>query len=385
MQPTDFTGNAPGKLLQISEDYYAFAPDPLPHQLDLDLKTITLLSEAERAVGELVGTGKRLPNPHLLIGPFLRREAILSSRIEGTYATIQELLLFEVEKPTSSNTPDVREVANYMKAMVEGLKRLKELPVCLRLIKELHETLLQGVRGEDYRPGEFRTGQNFIGQLGQNVEVARFVPPPVPEMTVALNELEIYLSKPNALPLLVQLALIHYQFETIHPFLDGNGRIGRLLIALLLCERGCLPEPLLYLSGYFERNRVAYMDHLLRVSQRGEWLAWVKFFLRGVAEQSADAIKRANKLCYLWDSYRDKMQSARASALSLKLVDALFAWPVISVKLAHERLGVTHRSAQKNVEKLVAQGILREATGRQRNRVYLAPQIIEIIESEKLE
>jgi Fic family protein len=383
MQPSDFTKKSQGKLVKAKEGYWAFVPDPLPTNIDLDLKTVSLLAEAERGLGELVGIGKRLPNPHLLISPFLRREAILSSRIEGTYATAQELLLFEAEQPAVSNAPDVREVANYVQAMEYGLQRLNQLPVCLRLIQELHERLLKGVRGAEYRPGEFRTVQNFIGRPGQTAEQARFIPPPISEMTKALHDLETYMGTPNDLPVLIQIALIHYQFETIHPFMDGNGRIGRLLIAILLCERGCMPEPLLYLSAYFERHRDAYMDHLLSVSQRGDWLEWIKFFLRGVAEQSADAIKRANKLDDLRVQYTKKVQRARASALTLKLIDDLFAYPAISVSRSAKRLKVTHHSAQNNIDKLVAQGILKEATGRQRNRIYTAPEIINIIDLEK--
>lgn len=239
-------------------------------------------------MGELSGMGRRLPNPHLLIGPFLHREAILSSRIEGTHATAKELVLFEA-MPQSLSTPDVKEVANYVQAMKYGLARLKELPVCLRLIKELHEILLKGVRGDQHRPGEFRDEQNLIGEQGQSPAQARFVPPPHKDMIEALYALEKYMATPTDIPVLIQLALIHYQFETIHPFMDGNGRIGRLLTTLLLCERGCLPDPLLYLSAYFERNRDAYMDALLLVSQRGSWEDWIIFFLRGVLEQAKDA------------------------------------------------------------------------------------------------
>jgi Fic family protein len=383
MQPADFGRDSPGKLVRATDGYWAFVPDPLPKNIDLDLKTINMLAEAERGVGELVGIGKRLPNPHLLISPFLRREAILSSRIEGTFATAQELLLFEVEQPISSYAPDVKEVHNYVQAMEYGLERLKKIPISLRLIQEVHGELLKGVRGEEHRPGEFRTIQNFIGLPGQSVHEARFVPPPAPEMVGALHELETYIGTPKDLPVLIQIALIHYQFETIHPFMDGNGRIGRLLITLLLCERGCMPEPLLYLSAYFEKHKNAYMDYLLRVSQHGDWLTWVKFFVRGVAEQSVDAIIRANRLNALRDEYMRNIQTARTSALTLKLIDDLFAYPAISVTGAAKRLNVTHHSAQNNIDKLVAKNILKEATGRQRNRLYIAPEIIKVIEAER--
>lgn len=383
MQQADFSEHAPGRFVQSPEGYCTFVPHPLPPKFEFDLQTIRLLSEANRGLGELAGVGQTLPNPHLVIGPFLRREAIFSSRIEGTTATAEELLLFEALPTEEPRTPDAREVANYVKALEYGLQRLKNLPVSLRLIRELHGVLLKGVRGQDRNPGEFRRSQNIIGQRGQRIELARYVPPPVPEMQQGLDEFERFLHTPSDLPFLVQLALIHYQFEAIHPFMDGNGRIGRLLITLLLCERGLLKEPLLYLSAYFDRYRDAYVDHLLHVSQAATWTDWIQFFLQGVAEQSEDAVRRSQKLLALWQNYRGRFQTARSSALLLKLVDALFAYPATWIARARKQLGVTHRSAQLNVEKLVAAGILAERTGRQRNRVYLAPEILAIIEADQ--
>lgn len=382
MNKSDFSSVSPGKLVRTLEGDWGFVPDPLPPTIELDLKLVNLLTHAERSIGELSGIGKRLPNPHLLIGPFLSREAILSSRIEGTHATAKELALFEAEIPDGPKNQDVQEVANYVAAMKYGLAHLKELPVCLRLIKDLHRVLLDGVRGEEHTPGEFRKRQNLIGKKGQNAAQARFVPAPVHEMDQCLNDLEKYIGQPNDLPVLIQMALIHYQFETIHPFMDGNGRIGRLLTSLLMCERGCLSQPLLYLSAYLENHRELYMNSLLQVSQRGAWYEWISFFIQGVAEQAKDAITRTNKLCSLWDSYRERMQSARSSALSLKLVDTLFEYPVTTVPQATHRLNVTPHSAQNNIEKLQAEGILKEVTGKQRNRIYLAPEIIKIIEEE---
>jgi len=380
MKSTEFTIDMPGELVSI-EGGEAFVPAPLPPKINLQLRIIKLLVEAERAMGELSGMGRRLPNPHLLIGPFLHREAILSSRIEGTHATAKELVLFEA-MPQSLSTADVKEVANYVQAIKHGLARLKELPVCLRLIKELHEILLKGVRGDQHRPGEFRDEQNLIGEQGQSPVQARFVPPPHKDMTEALYALEKYMATPTDIPVLIQLALIHYQFETIHPFMDGNGRIGRLLTTLLLCERGCLPYPLLYLSAYFERNRDAYMDALLFVTQRGSWEDWIIFFLRGVLEQAKDAIARTERLCRLWDDYRRRLQSARSSGLSLQLVDKLFEYPVITVPQAEKWLQVTTHTAQNNIDKLVKSGIIVETTGQKRNRLYIAPEIVESIEAE---
>lgn len=304
----------------------------------------------------------------------------MSSRIEGTVARLEDLLRFEADPSEEEQVPDVREVANYVAALDHGLSRLGEPPVCLRLIREMHERLLREVRGEDRRPGEFRQCQNFIGRRGQSPAQARFVPPPVPEMTAALNDLEQFIANPGGLPVLLQLALIHYQFETIHPFMDGNGRVGRLLISLLLCERGCLPGPLLYLSAYFERHRDAYMDQMLQVSQAGAWEGWLRFFLRGVAEQARDAIRRSHRLLDLWQSYRTRLTSARTPALLLRLVDKLFELVAITIPKAGQLLDVTPRAAQQNVEKLEAAGIVKEVTGKQRHRIYVAHEIVAALE-----
>ena len=282
------------------------------------MRTVALLSKADQVLGELKGVGQMLPNPNLLIGPFIRREAVSSSRIEGTETDFEQLVLFEVEQADSENADDRREVSNYVAATQYGLERLKTLPVSLRLMREVHERLMRGVCGEDKTPGDFRRRQNMIGRKGQDPAQARFVPPPIEEMKSALNDLEHYIAHPPGMPVLVELALIHYQFETIHPFLDGNGRLGRLLINLLLCERGCLTQPLLYLSSYLERNKDQYMDHLLRISQRGEWVPWLEFFLDGVAVQSKTAIDRSNELLALRNRYRTKWMEQSTSTVILK-------------------------------------------------------------------
>jgi len=345
----------------------------------IGIGTIGLLSKADQALGELKGVGQMLPNPDLLIGPFLRREAVSSSRIEGTETDFEQLVLFEADEGEGDNFDDHREVSNYVAATRHGLDRLKTLPVSLRMMREIHERLMQGVRGEDKTPGEFRRRQNMIGRKGQNPADARFVPPPVEEMKQALSDLEHYIANPTKLPLLIELALIHYQFETIHPFLDGNGRLGRLLINLLLCERGCLTQPLLYLSSYLERNKDQYMDHLLAVSQRGEWVPWLEFFLDGVAVQSKMAIQRTNELLALRERYRTKWVDESSSTLILKLIDMIFERPAVTITGVARILGVTFRGAQNNVEKLVSDGTLVEMTGNERNRVYLARAIVAII------
>lgn len=383
MKLDDFTERKGGRLIKTSAKYWAFVPHPLPPQLTLTWELVNQLSEADRALSELAGIARTLPNPHLLIGPFIRREAVLSSRIEGTQASLSDLLFFEASGAIDPKSPDVQEVSNYVRAMEYGLARLKKFPVSLRLFRELHEHLMAGVRGDRLTPGEFRRSQNWIGPAGCTLMDATYVPPPVDEMHDALGQLEQYLHAPSALPLLIRLAGIHYQFEAIHPFLDGNGRIGRLLMTLLLCSEGALSEPLLYLSAYFEQRREDYYRLLLGVSQAGRWDEWISFFLQGVAEQSKDAIGRSEQLLTLWQTYRATLQSARSSALQLQLVDELFSYPAITIGQAAKRLNVTQRSAQLNVEKLVRKGILREETGKKRNRVFMAPEIIKIIEASR--
>jgi Fic family protein len=378
MNFADFTATAPGKLVQLTGGAHAFVPNPLPPALSLDMPTIELLASAERVLGRLAGAGEMLPNPRLLIGPFVRREAVLSSRIEGTIAGEQDLVLFKVDPDLAETKPDALEVSNYAKALQHGIKRLADLPISLRFIRELHEQLLKGVRGADQRPGEFRDVQNYIAPTGTPISAARFVPPPVAQMKTALTALEKFLHTPSNRPLLVDLALIHYQFEAIHPFRDGNGRVGRLLIPLLLAERKALPKPLLYLSAYLEDHRAEYSNLLLRVSQTGDWLSWIRFFLQGIAEQAADGVQRATDLMALWQDYRKRLETARVSSLAQRLVDELFSQPAINVGMAQKILKVSFLSAQNNVMRLVRAGILREMTGGKRNRIFIAPEIMQI-------
>jgi Fic family protein len=378
MNPADFTELAPGTLVPSPKGFLCFVPRPLPPKLTLAMPTIQMLARAERALGKLAGSGEMLPNPHLLIGPFVRREAVLSSRIEGTIANEEDLVLFKVDPDVQDRKPDTLEVRNYVIALEFGLKHLRELPVSLKLLRELHGRLLKGVRGADKSPGEFRDRQNYIGSGGVPIQDARFVPPPVLEMRQALDAFEKFLQAPSERPFLVDLALLHYQFEAIHPFRDGNGRVGRLLIPLLLCERNILTRPLLYLSAYFEQHRTEYADLLLRVSQKAAWEAWIEFFLKGIAEQAMDGVERATKLMALWQDYRKRLQTARASILGQNLVDQLFMQPAMSVSLARQLLRVSFLSAQNNVMRLVKLGILKEMTGRKRNRIFIAPEILQL-------
>jgi Fic family protein len=374
-----FVEHPGGRLIKTAQDYWAYVPGPLEPAFEYDRQLVGRLSDADRALSELAGVARTLPNPHLLIGPFMRQEAVLSSRIEGTQASFSDLLYFEAASITEKRAPDVREVANYVRAMEHGLSRLVELPLSLRLIREIHGILMEGVRGNRSSPGEFRHTQNWIGPPGCSLMDATYVPPPVEEMVKALDSLESYLNANMESPPLIRLAMTHYQFEAIHPFLDGNGRIGRLLSVLQLVAGGLLPQPLLYLSAYFERNRREYYQLLLDVTRLGAWKEWVMYFLDAIEVQSRDAIEKSDRLLALWRGYRDSLQQARASALLLRLVDHLFEYPAITNPSASRRLGVTQRSTQLNIEKLIGAGILEEVTGQKRNRVYVARGIIQIV------
>lgn len=383
MEPARFVSDAAGRLVRIGSGgsaYWAFVPHPLPPGLAYDGELIRQLSAADRALGELAGVGRTLPNPHLLVAPFLRREAVLSSRIEGTQADLTDLYAYEAGQLNlpglSAPASDVREVHNYVRALEYGLQRLETLPVSLRLIRELHERLMEGVRGEQAAAGTFRGTQNWIGRPGCTLAEAEFVPPPPGEMDAALDAFEHYLHAGNDDPPLVRLALIHYQFEAIHPFLDGNGRIGRLLISLLLVHWHLLPQPLLYLSAYFDRHRQAYYDHLLAVSQRGAWRAWVLFFLRGVAEQAQDAVARVRRLQELQQRWRRALTQARSSALLASVADSLFTAPILTIPLVQQRLGVTYHTARRCVERLSEAGILRQMGDWSYGKVFYAPEII---------
>lgn len=383
MDPTKFTAQSAGRIVKVGlgeAAFRAFIPNPLPAPFVWSGDTVRLLSAADRALGELAGVGRRLPNPHLLIGPFKRREAVLSSRIEGTQASMSDLVLFEAAPEREQRVEDVREVVNYVRALEHGLERQTTLPLSLRLIREMHKLLMEGVRGNEKTPGEFRTSQNWIGPPGCALDDATFVPTPKDDLPEVLAALERFLHAKSDLPPLVRLAMVHYQFEAIHPFLHGNGRIGRLLITLLLCVEGILPGPLLYLSAYFQKSRDEYYRLLLAVSQEGRWNEWVEYFLRGVAEQAMDAVERAARLLELREEFWARLHGVKASALPLRLADALFQWPAVSVPAVGKLLAVTPRSAQKIVDKLVAAKILEEATGRRRNRVFIAREIVRAVE-----
>ena len=380
MQPSDFAPNQRVHVRCVPSGYWAFVPPPLPPVLEFDASLVTTLSEADRALGRLAGVGSSLPNPYLLITPFLRREAVLSSRIEGTQATLSELVLFEAIPGTRAGINDVGEVANYVQALEMGIAPYQPLPLSLRLIRDLHGVLMTHVRGQERTPGEFRTSQNWIGPPGALINNSTFVPPPPHEMLQALDRLERYLHASADLPPIVRLALIHYQFEAIHPFLDGNGRVGRLLMSLLLHHWQVLPQPLLYVSAFFEGHRNDYYRLLLETSTQSAWQPWISFFATAVADQATDALTRSGRLLDLREVYRARLVGARTSSLPLRLVDELFMRPAITIGRAQEALGVTWRSAQLIVEKLVQARIVEEMTRQARNRVYLAREIIGLLE-----
>lgn len=381
VQPADFEEDTHGELVRNLSGQLTYLPRPLPGPLRLDWELNSLLNNAERAIGRLVGIGQTLPNPRIVVQSFIRREAQLSSRIENTYAEISDLALFEqTPQSVERRVPDVREVHNNERALTHGLDSLERgRDLRLPLIKDMHDLLLRGVRGGDKRPGQFRNIQVFIGR-SDRIEDARFVPAPPEHVPGLMEQLEAYIKSPGDLPPIARAAMIHYQFEAIHPFEDGNGRIGRVLILLLLRAEGMLPLPVLNPSTFLEAHREEYYQHLLDVSQKGTWTEWVKFFARGIAAAAADAIDRIDQIKRLQADYHKRLQTARSSALLLKLVDELFVRQAITPTRAAEVLGVSYGAAYQNIDKLVTAGILREITGQQRNRLYLADGIIRAVQ-----
>ena len=368
----------PGHRVPLAGGAWAHVPAPLPPALDWTPALVTALSEADRLIGRLAGEGGRLPNPHLLIRPFVRREAVLSSKIEGTQATLGELLAAEAGMAVDRSPADLHEVGNYIVALEHGIARLKTLPLSLRLIRELHAKLMTGVRGDQASPGNFRETQNWIGRPGSGPAQATYVPPPPGLVMSCLDAWEKFLHD-RSLPPLVQIALAHYQFEAIHPFRDGNGRVGRLLITLFLVERGILPTPLLYLSAFFEARRQEYYARLQGVHARAEWEAWLAYFLEGVASQAEDALSRASRINTLLAKWRDKVVDAGLPA-AVRLLDVLAENPYCTARGAAARLKVAFTTAQRAVAKLEELKIVRQANETKRDRVYCAAGLLQILE-----
>jgi len=369
-------------VIWAERGYHAFVPPALPPDVTFDTALVRRLSEADRALGQLAGVGRTLPNPHLLAQAMVRREAVLSSRIEGTQATLSDLVLFEVERSTQRTATDVEEVFNYVAAVEHVLAPDRRLPLSLPLLREAHEILLTGVRGGYATPGDFRRSQNWIGAPGCVLETATYVPPPPERLWDCLDAFEKYLHAEHVLPPLITIACLHYQFEAIHPFIDGNGRVGRLLVALLLVEWGLLPAPLLDLSAYLEPRRDEYYARLLAVTVDGDWTGWITFFLDVVAHQARDALRRAQTLQNLREELRKRVTTAKSSSLLPRLVDALFETPAITIGRAAQALGVTHRGATLNIERLLAMGVLTEVASVGRAKLFLATEIMRVLSSE---
>jgi Fic family protein len=368
----------PGRMVSCPEGYPAFVPNPLPPKLDWTEDLISTLSEADHLLGRLAGEGSCLPNPHLLMRPFVRREAVFSSRIEGTQTTLGELLAYEMGASVDQSPADLLEVRNYVMALEYGLNRLNKLPLSLRLVREIHARLMKGVRGHHSTPGDFRRSQNWIGPSGSTLATATYIPPPPLELSACLGAWEKFLHEPR-IPPLIQIALAHYQFEAIHPFLDGNGRVGRLLIPLFLVERSVLPTPLLYLSAFFEATRKEYYANLLAVSRRGEWEAWLNYFLQGVVEQAKDVLNRAERMNKLLDGWRIAVASVQSKA-ALGMVDMIGANPFLTVRKAADKLDIAFTTAQRAIDKLIKLTIVQEVSQAKRDRVYCAKAILDILE-----
>jgi Fic family protein len=368
-----------GRWIKTLEGYRAFHPNPLPPVIEWTQSLAVALANASILVGKLAGEGRRLPNPHILIRPFVRREAVFSSRIEGTQSTLGELLAAEAGAAVKRSPDDLREVGNYVAALEYGIERLKTLPLSLRLVRELHEKLMTGVRGHHATPGEFRRTQNWIGRPGDTLAQAAYVPPPPDFLGEHLSAWEKFMHD-RMLPPLVHAALAHYQFETIHPFLDGNGRVGRLLITLELCERDILPAPLLYLSAFFEATRADYYDGLRGVSEQGDWRGWLQYFLNGVARQAEDAISRAERINALLARWRNKLSGDAGAKAALRLVDVLGANPFVTPRGAEKHLGVAYNTVMRAIGQLEKQGIIKEVSGAKRDRAYCAQKLLDILE-----
>jgi Fic family protein len=361
--------------------YVAYFPAPIPRQLTLSNDNVSAMAEAEAALGRLAGAGRLLPNPQLMVGPYLRREALASTRIEGTQASLAEL--YEAEVSDTEPSPDVEEVVNYVHAMERGLLLLGQLPFSVRLIREMHQVLLSGVRGRHRQPGELRTSQNWIGASGATIETASFVPPPPDKVPRLLSDLEQFVNADGLrLPPLVQTALVHYQFETIHPFLDGNGRLGRLLVVFALMLRDRLPSPLLYISPYFEARRTDYYDALQGVREEGDIDLWMSMFFDAVTVQSNDAIVRAEELTDLRERNRDVIQAVTRGA-AVQLVELVFEKPVLTAGLVERRLGVSKPTALKALRQLADTGLLTEIDDGARGQVrWRADPVIDALTRE---
>ncbi|WP_181832724.1 Fic family protein [Bosea caraganae] len=383
MNKADFEHSPSGSLVPTERGQWAFVPNPLPPLLDERAKAALTrpLADASAAVGELNGIGRLLPDPYLLIRPLQAQEALTSSSMEGTYTSLSDLLLLEAGATEENRAPDTREVLNYRVALTEAIASLNELPLSLRTLRDAHRRLLGGVarhRGASVQAGEFKRNQNFIGAY--EIEKARFVPPPPTETLSCLDAMERFIHREDRdAHALIDAALLHYQFETIHPFADGNGRVGRMLIVLHLFQSGLIRHPILYLSPTLEGRKDEYIDRMYEVSRSGDWLGWISFFLSAVADAARQAIDTADRLRDVERNYRAALQQAGRSANLLGIVDLLFRTPAVSIPQVAEHLGVTYRAAQMNVQSLIGAGVLQEYPGTSNPRLYVAQDILKAI------
>ncbi|MBE0434110.1 Fic family protein [candidate division WOR-3 bacterium] len=371
-----------GTYVQQPGGYKAFIPNPLPPDpaIEYDEELQSLLSQADRAIARLDGIVTVLPNPELFISMYVKKEALLSSQIEGTQASFEGVLEFEADMRPRDDLNEVKEVVNYIKALEYGIGHVAQAPANAHLFRELHRILIKGTRGSKKAPGEFRRTQNWVGPAGANVFEAQFVPPPAEQILAAMANLETFFNQENRMPPLVRIALIHAQFETIHPFIDGNGRIGRLLITFFLVTRKILSRPLLYISYYLKRNRADYYDLLMRVRNDGDWESWIKFFLRGIDQVSQEAALAAAEVIGLKQKLIDRLYENRFSSIyAVKLIDLLYAKPIINVKAITDELKISKESGNELVRRFETLGILRELTGKQRYKKYLFHEYTNII------
>lgn len=362
--------------------YKSFRPSPLPPEIEMDAEMIELLTSATKSLSALDTMSTYIPNMNLFVSMYVRKEALLSSQIEGTQATLEDVLDPMVEKNANQNVADV---INYIKATEYALERIKTLPLCSRLIKETHEVLLGGVRGEEKNPGEFRISQNWIGAQGSSLKNARYIPPNVEDMTVAISDLEKYINSDDSLDVLIQAALIHYQFETIHPFLDGNGRVGRLLITLFLMEKKALNSPALYISYYLKKNRIEYYDRMSEVRNKDNYEQWIKFFLRAIAESSDEAVDTIKKLSELHNKNVELISNMGKSSKNAQIIfDYLEKNPIIDTRKTSEELGISYSTVSRVISKLEECGILEQTDNASRNRVFAYEDYLEILRKDTI-
>ena len=358
----------------------AYFPAPVPRTIELPPPTVRLLGEAEASLGRLDGVGRLLPDPLLLTRPYLLREAISSTRIEGTRASMADV--YDVEAAAGTPNADLEEVLGYVDAMQRGLEQFSSLPLSTRLLRDMHRRLMAGARGRDRSPGELRTTQNWIGAPGSTIATARFVPPPPQELPALLTDWERFANEDAEMPLLVQNALLHSQFERIHPFLDGNGRLGRLLLVFFLIARGRLSAPLLYLSAHLERDRERYYEALQAVSERGDAVPWIDLFLTAVHTQAADAVTRAERIVALRERYRE-VAAALGSTNGMALVDLICENPLVTSRLVEQRLGVSRPTSLRLLRQLAGRGVLEEGEpGARGQRRYVAREVMDAVAGE---